>query len=431
MLNTSRYRCWHGVALAVIGALSTTQTARAASSSADEVFARYQDQVVRIRVLDASSGSQTSVGSGFVVSDEGDVVTNYHVISALIHKPDRYRAEIVHSDDYRSPLTLLDFDAIHDVALVRTNRQQARYFRFRSGPIAKGTRLFAIGNPRDLGMTIVEGTHSGLMERKLYDEIHFTGSLNAGMSGGPAVTAQGDVVGVNVATAGNQVSFLVPVEYAQRMLASRQSVQTDDEPPSWLAKLRDQLLEHQQIYLGRIFTAEWPTTQLGPYRVPTEIAPFVKCWGDSPQREDWLFTTTTQSCSFEDSIFLSRDLRSGTLGFVHNYYSTEQLNRFRFYGLYQQRFAEVRSSARYGSEEQLGPFKCVDELVERDSLMLKVVFCVRGYRKLPGLYDAVLRLATLDRNHMGLQSTVTLTGVSFANAEAFGERFLRAIGSGP
>lgn len=405
------------------------QSAQAEDSRADQVFARYQDQVVRIRVLDASSGSQTSAGSGFVVSDAGDVVTNYHVISALIHKPDRYRAEIVHADDYHSPLTLLDFDAIHDVALVRSDRPQPRHFRFRSAPIAKGTRLFAIGNPRDLGMTIVEGTHSGLMEQKLYDEIHFTGSLNAGMSGGPAVTADGEVVGVNVATAGNQVSFLVPAEYASRMLAARQQ-ETDAQQRPWLRKLRDQLLEHQRIYLEKILATEWPTTNLGPYRVPTEIAPFVKCWGDSPQREDWLYTRTTQSCSFEDSIFLSRDLRSGTLRFVHNYYSTEHLNRFRFYGLYQQRFADVSSSARYGNEEQVGPYKCVDELVERDDVMLKAVFCVRGYRKLPGLYDAILRIATLDRNDKGLQSTVTLTGVSFVNAQAFGERFLRTIASG-
>ena len=404
---------------------------QAADSGADQVFARYQDQVVRIRVLDVSSGSQTSVGSGFVVSDTGDVVTNYHVVSALIHKPERYRAEIVHSDDYRSSLTLLDFDAIHDVALVRTDRLQPAYFRFHSQPIAKGTRLFAIGNPRDLGMTIVEGTHSGLMEQKLHDEIHFTGSLNAGMSGGPAVTAQGDVVGVNVATAGNQVSFLVPGEYARRMLSSRRHAQAADQQQPWLDKLRDQLLEHQQTYLEKIFGSDWPTTTLGPYRVPGEIAPFVKCWGDSTQRDEWLYTTTTQSCSFEDSIFLSRDLSSGALGFVHTYYSSEHLNRFRFYGLYQQRFAEVRSSAWYGNEEQVGPFSCVDELVGRDGLLLKVIFCVRGYKKLPGLYDAILRFATLDRNQMGLQSTVTLTGVSFQNAQAFGERFLDTIGASP
>ena len=424
-----RLRCDFTLSLLVltVGLITFPDSARAADSGADQVFARYQDQVVQIRVLDASSGSQSAVGSGFVVSTAGDVVTNYHVVSPLIHKPERYRAEIVHSDDHRSPLTLLDFDAIHDVALVRTNRPQSNYFRFRSEPVAKGTRVFSIGNPQDLGMTIVEGTHSGLMEQTLYESIHFTGSLNSGMSGGPAVTADGSVVGVNVATSGNQLSFLVPAKFAGRMLPAR----AGEQRQQWLDKLRDQLLEHQENYLQRIFSNEWPTTSLGPYRVPGKIAEFVRCWGDSQQRDEWLYKTTTQTCSFEDSIYLARDLRSGTLRFAHTYLSSEQLNRFRFYGLYQNRFSSVRSSARYGNEEHVGSLSCVDDLVERDNLKMKAVFCIRGYKKLQGLYDSILRIATLDRNHAGLQSTVTLTGVSFHNARTFGQRFLHSIVADP
>jgi hypothetical protein len=419
------------VLVLAIGLIAFPHSTGAADSGADRVFARYQDQVVQIRVLDASSGSQSAVGSGFVVSAAGDVITNYHVVSPLIHKPDRYHAEIVHSDDYRSPLTLLDFDAIHDVALVRTDRPQPAYFHFRSEPVAKGTRVFSIGNPQDLGMTIVEGTHSGLMEQTLYESIHFTGSLNSGMSGGPAVTADGRVIGVNVATSGNQLSFLVPAKFARRMLSAQARAATGEQQQSWLNKLRDQLLDHQEIYLQKILDSEWPTASLGPYRVPGKIAAFVRCWGDSQQHNEWLYETTTQTCSFEDSIFLARDLRSGTLRYAHTYLESDQLNRFRFYGLYQNRFSSVRSSARYGNEEHVGSLSCVDDLVERDNLKLKVVFCIRGYKKLPGLYDSILRVATLDRNHAGLQSTVTLTGVSFRNARAFSQRFLQSIVADP
>ena len=402
-----------------------------ADPSADQVFARYQDQVVQIRVLDASSGSQTTVGSGFVVSATGQVITNYHVISPLIHKPDRYRAEIAHSDGYRSSLALLDFDAIHDVALVRTDRPQPAYFRFGSEPVAKGTRVYSIGNPRDFGMTIVEGTHSGLMEETLNENIHFTGSLNPGMSGGPAVVADGSVVGVNVATSGNQVSFLVPAKFARRMLLSQRDAEAGEQEQAWLSKLRDQMLAHQETYLQKIFSSEWPTTALGPYRVPGKIAAFIRCWGDSQQRDEWLYKITTQTCSFEDSVFLTHDLHSGTLRFSHTYISSEQLNRFRFYGLYQDRFSEVHSAARYGNEEHVGSLSCVDDLVERNNLKMKTVFCIRGYKKLQGLYDSILRVATLDRNHAGLQSTVTLTGVSFQNALAFGKRFLQTVAAEP
>ena len=60
-----------------------------------------------------------------------------------------------------------------------------------------GLKQFAMEN--DIGLTIVQGSFSGRLQRSLYDRLHFTGSINPGMSGGPALNAQGAVVGVNVA----------------------------------------------------------------------------------------------------------------------------------------------------------------------------------------------------------------------------------------
>ncbi|MEC4672939.1 MAG: serine protease, partial [Nitrospirota bacterium] len=181
--------------------------ALAAEGGADKVFSRYKDQVVQVRIVEASSGAKSTVGSGFFVSSHGHIVTNYHVVALLIHKPDQYRGEIVHHDDHTSPLTLLNFDAIHDLAIVQTDRPQSSFFQLHTKSMDKGKRVYSMGNPWDLGMTIVEGTYSGLLERTLYEKIHFTGSLNAGMSGGPAVTSDGEVIGVNVASAGDQLSF--------------------------------------------------------------------------------------------------------------------------------------------------------------------------------------------------------------------------------
>ena len=55
-----------------------------------------------------------------------------------------------------------------------------------------------MGNPHDLGMSIVEGTYNGLLEKSLYRKIHFSGALNGGMSGGPALSrSSGKLVGLN------------------------------------------------------------------------------------------------------------------------------------------------------------------------------------------------------------------------------------------
>ena len=54
--------------------------------------------------------------------------------------------------------------------------------------LLKGDRVLAMGHPRDLGLSIVEGTYNGQVEHVLTPRLHFTGPLNPGMSGGPAVT---------------------------------------------------------------------------------------------------------------------------------------------------------------------------------------------------------------------------------------------------
>ena len=78
--------------------------------------------------------------------------------------------------------------------------------------------IYSLGNPHDLGMILVPGTYNGLQKYSFYPRIHFTGAVNAGMSGGPTVDAAGKVVGVNVASAGNQLGFLVPADALQALL---------------------------------------------------------------------------------------------------------------------------------------------------------------------------------------------------------------------
>jgi len=415
-----------GFLSATMGLLLGSKVTLAAEAGADEVFSRYKNQVVQVRIVEASSRSKSTVGSGFLVSPTGHIVTNYHVVALLIHKPDQYRGEIVHHDDHTSPLTLLNFDAIHDLAIVQSEREQPSYFKFQTESMDKGERVYSMGNPWDLGMTIVEGTYSGLLERTLYEKIHFTGSLNAGMSGGPAVTSEGKVLGVNVASAGDQLSFLVPAKFANG-LVEKTLAEPYEKPKSLLLKLRDQLLRHQDAYLSSIISQAWDATSLGPYAVPGKIASFVKCWGSSAQRKKWLYETVTQSCSFEDGIYLSKTLSTGTLQFTHTYVSSERLNRFRFYSLYQSFFQNDFSDdigKWFEDEEEVGAFRCLDDFVAPEGPSMKVVFCVRGYKKLPGLYDSVFKVATVDNNHQGLQGKVTLTGVSFENAQAFGRKFL-------
>ena len=199
--------------LLLIGMLAIAAAAQAQDWSTEEIFARYKAAVVQVRIVDERGGEKSSLGSGFFISDAGEIVSNYHVVADLVEHPGQFRAEYVLDDGQTGPLTLRTVDVVHDLSLLQAENLRRPFLAIESNLPAKGERLYAFGNPYDLGMTIIEGTYNGLLEKSLYERIHFSGSINPGMSGGPTVDRNGNVIGVNVATAGNQVSFLVPAGY--------------------------------------------------------------------------------------------------------------------------------------------------------------------------------------------------------------------------
>ena len=89
------------------------------SASAQRVYDDARAQLLQVRTLLKGQDSQASVGSGFLVSDAGHILTNYHVVSQAALQPERYRLVYSASDRSEGALEILAFDAIHDLALVK------------------------------------------------------------------------------------------------------------------------------------------------------------------------------------------------------------------------------------------------------------------------------------------------------------------------
>lgn len=414
------------VAARCLALLLAWVAADTAAAQGQQIFSRYQDRIVQVRILEASSGSKAGVGSGFVVSNAGLIVTNYHVIADLVHKPEQYRGEVLTATGRLSPLWLVNFDVVHDLALIATDLEFPAAMALASGPLSIGERLYSIGTPLDLGFTIVEGTYNGLLEHSLYEKIHFTGSINPGMSGGPALTANGRVVGVNVATAGNQVSFLVPARYVAALLAQSRDRQPLDREAA-LALLQSQLLANQAQYMERLLARPLATTRLDGYLVPGQAAAFLRCWGDADRNPNNAFDQVTQQCSSEDDIYLSRSQQTGLVQFQHTLLVGRNINRFRFYNLYQAQFNAPYEKIQAG-EEDVSRFACHTDFVRHGSLDFKAALCLRRYKRLPGLVDAVLRAATLNHNTRGVITTLVLAGVTPDNARRFARHYLESFG---
>jgi serine protease Do len=388
------------------------------------VFARYSDHILKVQVIETNSDAKASIGTGFFVSADGVMVTNYHVIAERIHEPENHRVEVVDREGTAHVVEVVAIDVVHDLAVLRTGLRTPRHFTLGAVPVRQGDRLYSLGHPSDLGLSIVEGTYNGNLKHTLYPKIHFTGSINPGMSGGPTITESGRVVGVNVSTMGEQRSFLVP-EAMATALVTRVLTPGFETPGDFLAEITAQVMAYQAEYLDGLFEAEVKKAEVGPFRVVTEPAPVFRCWGGAERGEDKLYEQLWHRCATDDEIYLSEDQSSGVVRVVHEALTGKGLAGPRFATLYAERLANDNTPS--GDEKFVTKWHCATRNLRAGDGKARSVLCLRGYRKLDGLYDAVLKVALLGGKEQGLVSTLVLTGASHANIERLTTRYLELV----
>jgi S1-C subfamily serine protease len=165
--------------------------------------AKGKDAVVFIFVVTSDTATyytDNQTGSGVIISEDGYIVTNYHVLknASQIH--------IVLNDRREYHATLVGIDSSHDVALLKIPGQQYPVLKFAdSDSIRVGERVLAVGNPYRLQSTVTSGIVSALDR-----EIDLAGNMtrnfiqtdvpiNLGNSGGALVNRHGELIGLNLA----------------------------------------------------------------------------------------------------------------------------------------------------------------------------------------------------------------------------------------
>lgn len=413
------------IRIAALLLVFTTFLTSAASSQdeAKKVFSQFKDKIVQVLVLDKTSGLKAVIGSGFVISPSGHIASNYHVVSKFVQKPKQYNIEYLKENGEKGELSLVDIDVIHDLSILKSEKLKGNYLEIEPNELSKGEMLYSLGNPYDLGLTIVQGTYNGLLEKSLYHKIHFTGSINPGMSGGPTINEKGKVVGVNVSTAGNQVSFLVPSKYIIALLSEI----SDKLPGRDLNnRVREQLFENQVNYISLLLNKPITAMQIGNYSLPGEMAPFIKCWGDTSKKDELLYEQMYQHCSTNDDLFISDSFSTGSIQYRHDLYATEKLGTIRFYRFLEEQLQQPAIFTQ-GDGEEVSNYACKTSLVEHNGLTSKVVFCLRGYKKMDGLYDSYLSALTIVSDKEALRTTLNLSGISHESAARLSKAFIEAV----
>ena len=230
-----------GYVAAVRGGLSTSSAlggggsnapglAQRAPTSIAGIVRTVMPSVVTIRV-DSDFGS--AIGSGFIVSSSGYVITNDHVVDGLTGT-----ATVTFNNSTTASAKLIGSDAESDVAVLKVNKAGLRAVTFGdSDSIAVGDPVLAVGAPLDLPNSVTSGIVSALRRpleissgggpTRYYSAIQTDAAVNHGNSGGPLFDAAGRVIGVDAVikslgssdqdTGNIGLAFAIPIDQARRV----------------------------------------------------------------------------------------------------------------------------------------------------------------------------------------------------------------------
>ncbi len=181
--------------------------------------------------------SENSLGSGVIVSAQGLILTNHHVVEAA------EEIDIALADGRRLPATMVGTDPETDLAVLKVEAKNLPAITFgRSDNISVGDVVLAIGNPFGVGQTVTQGIISALGRNHLgintfENFIQTDASINPGNSGGALIDTEGRLIGINSAIYSKNggsmgIGFAIPVNLAKQVM--EQIVRQGSVTRGWL-----------------------------------------------------------------------------------------------------------------------------------------------------------------------------------------------------
>ena len=194
---------------------------------------RYGEGVVMVT-------TPNGLGSGFIITPDGYLITNYHVVA----KETRIKVTVFARGDkgyeqkHYKKVKIVALNPFVDLALLRIEGAPKPFAYVYLGSvrdITVGERVFAIGNPLGLTRTVSQGivsTKNRNYEGRLY--VQTTTDVNPGNSGGPLFNLKGEVIGVT--SMGylflSGLNFAIPVDVVKRFVANRDAFAYDEDNPN-------------------------------------------------------------------------------------------------------------------------------------------------------------------------------------------------------
>ena len=185
-------------------ALSNHRASQSPESRFAKVAAAVQESVVE--VVAANADQRYEEGSGVIIDDRGDIITNNHVIAEAAENPGQYKVTVTFNDGKKAPANLVGGDPETDLAVVRVdNLNNQTVARLGDSDNAQvGDLVLAAGSPLGLRSTVTHGIVSALHRPvpegdTVLDAVQIDAATNPGNSGGALVDMNAEVIGINTA----------------------------------------------------------------------------------------------------------------------------------------------------------------------------------------------------------------------------------------
>lgn len=253
---------------------------------------RASDKVVYIDIKDGrrnpytrQCGHSLSNGSGFVVAEDGLILTNAHVVT---NRPRSSSIMVRLHDGSECEGLVEDIDAISDLALIRVKRSNLSPAPLgKSSDLRPGEFVAALGSPLSLCNTVTAGVISsvgraskelGLRGRDI-QYIQTDAAITFGNSGGPLINMDGEVIGINSMTVTSGISFAIPIDYAKEFIAKAEKKRAE------LAKYPEPQGPDRRRYLGITMLTITPAILQElqsrgsmPHHIPADVTHGILVW---------------------------------------------------------------------------------------------------------------------------------------------------------
>lgn len=398
-----------------VAALGKTLPSNQAMLDTKTIYDNSQDKIVQILIKD-NTKQDAIMGTGFYVASN-ILVTNYHVVSSYIEKPQFYRIFAKNSKTHKeTPIKLVAFDIAHDLAILQTPESKKEYFKI--NPKAKlevGEKVYSMGYPLGISLNLNESTMN-----ENADEIHYfiATQLSHGMSGGPSFNAQGELVGVNDMVMNNTMnSFLVKSIYIKPLLNKRALDLSGSD-----SSIRQTLLDEQSnqihdlsvIYFAKIKPTAFTKVHFGKYQVPSQRIDELNDCSMSINVDNIKKQTMSCEDKIYRKIYFSDTENIPTLTYNYAYYRNIDSTPVDFLKSIPLHEYDISGN-------------CVDAgSIKVNAINYNVTMCVSSTNQLDGIYNVFFQAKSLEKDSYFVIN-LNLYGVSKINSYNVFNQFLKGI----